>query len=84
MISWLMPTTPMKAQPLPSPGASREEIVQKAVEMLPNTAPFNITHHPAMAIPCGMSEGLPVSMMLVARHFAEPTIYRVAHAFEQS
>ncbi len=80
----LMPTTPMKAQPLPSPGASREEIVQKAVEMLPNTAPFNITHHPAMAILCGMSEGLPVSMMLVARHFAEPTIYRVAHAFEQS
>jgi amidase len=37
-----------------------------------------------MAVPCGMSDGLPVSMMLIGRHFDEPTIYRAAHAFEQS
>jgi amidase len=65
----LMPTTPMKAQPLPPPGAPREEIVERALEMLANTAPFDISHHPAMAIPCGMSDGLPVSMMLVGKHF---------------
>ena len=53
------------------------------LEMICNTAPFDITHHPAMAIPCGMSEGLPVSMMLVGKHFDESTIYRAAHAFEQ-
>ncbi|HMG34949.1 MAG TPA: amidase [Blastocatellia bacterium] len=80
----LMPTTPMKAQPMPKPGASREEIIERALEMIPNTAPFDITHHPAMAIPCGMSDGLPVSMMLVGRHYDEPHIYRAAHAFEQS
>lgn len=80
----LMPTTPMKAPPLPKPGAPREEIVDRALEMLTNTAPFDISHHPAMAIPCGMSEGLPVSMMLVGRHFEEPTIYRAAYAFEQA
>jgi amidase len=80
----LMPTTPMKAQPLPQPGASREEIVERAFEMLTNTAPFDISHHPAMAIPCGMREGLPVSMMLVGKHFDEPTIYRAAFAFEQA
>jgi amidase len=80
----LMPTTPMKAQPLPKPGASREEILQRALEMLTNTAPFDISHHPAMAIPCGMRDGLPVSMMLVGKHFDEPTIYRAAYAFEQA
>jgi amidase len=80
----LMPTTPMKAQPLPEPGAPREEVVERALEMLTNTAPFDISHHPAMAIPCGMSDGLPVSMMLVGKHFDEPIIYRAASAFEQA
>ena len=80
----LMPTTPMKAQPMPKPGAAREEIIGRALEMIANTAPFDISHHPAMAIPCGMSDGLPVSMMLVGKHFDEPTIYRTAYAFEQA
>jgi amidase len=80
----LMPTTPMKATPLPGPDASREEYVQRALEMIANTAPFDITHHPAMSIPCGMVDGLPAGMMLVGRHFDEPTIYRAASAFEQS
>jgi len=51
--------------------------------MLPNTAPFDVTGHPAMSIPCGMSDGLPVGMMLVGRHYDESTIYRAAAAFEQ-
>jgi amidase len=80
----LMPTTPIKATPLPKPDASREEYVDKALNMIANTAPFDITHHPAMAIPCGMADGLPVSLMLVGRHFDEPAIYRAASAFEQS
>jgi amidase len=80
----LMPTTPMKAQPLPAANASREDYVQRALEMITNTAPFDISHHPAMAVPCGMSDGLPVSMMLIGKHFDEPTIYRAAHAFEQA
>ena len=80
----LMPTTPIKATPLPGPDASREEIVDKALNMISNTAPFDITHHPAMAIPCGVSDGLPISVMLVGKHFDEAAIYRAAHAFEQS
>jgi len=80
----LMPTTPIKATALPAAEAEREEVIAKALNMIANTAPFDITHHPAMAIPCGMSDGLPVSLMLVGRHFDESTIYRAAHAFEQS
>jgi len=80
----LMPTTPLKATPLPGPNAKREEIIEKALNMTSNTAPFDVSHHPAMAIPCGMSDGLPVSMMLIAKHFDEATIYRAAYAFEQT
>jgi amidase len=80
----LLPTTPMKAQPLPGPDASREEVIDRAMEMVTNTAPFDVSHHPAMAVPCGMSDGLPVSMMIVGKHFDEPTLYRAAFAFEQA
>jgi amidase len=80
----LMPTTPIKATPLPPTDAPRELYVERALNMFANTAPSDISHHPAMAVPCGMSDGLPVSMMLIGRHFDEPTIYRAAYAFEQA
>mgnify|MGYP001493311273 CR=1 FL=1 len=80
----LMPTTPIKATPLPPPDAPRELYVERALNMISNTAPFDITHHPAMALPCGFIDGLPASVMLVGKHFDEPTIYRAAFAFEQS
>jgi len=79
----LMPTTPMKATPLPPPDCSLALYCQRAFEMITNTCPFDITGHPAMNIPCGMSDGLPVGMMLVGRHYNESTIYRAAAAFEQ-
>ena len=79
----VMPTTAIKSQPIPAPDASREEIVQRAFEMLANTSPFDISHHPAMSIPCGMSEGLPVGLQLIGKHFDEATIYRAAHGFQE-
>lgn len=80
----LMPTTPMKATLLPAADAPREEYVQRALEMISNTAPFDLTHHPAMSLPCGLADGLPIGLMLVGKHFDEPTIYRAAYAFEQA
>jgi len=80
----LMPTLPMTATPLPKAGASVEEVVSRAFEMLPNTCPFDVTGHPAMSIPCGLVDGLPVGMMLVARKYDEATIYRAAWSFEQA
>ena len=77
-----MPTT-IKAPPMPAPDASREEYVKGCVPYHANTCPFNLTHHPAMAIPCGMSEGLPISLMLIGKHFDESTIYRAAHGFQE-
>jgi amidase len=79
----LMPTATVKPPKLPPTGASREAIIAAAFSPTANTSAFNVTHHPAMSVPCGMREGLPVGMMLVGRHFEESTIYRAAHAFEQ-
>jgi len=80
----LMPTLPITATKLPAAGAPVNEIVARALEMLPNTAPFDSTGHPAMSIPCGLVDGLPVGMMLVGRRYEEATIYRGAYAFEQA
>jgi amidase len=78
----LMPTLPMKATPLPPPDAPRELYIQRAFEMVPNTAPFNATGHPAMSIPCGMSDGLPIGLMLIGKYYDESVIYQAAAAFE--
>lgn len=80
----LMPTVPILAQPLPSATASLTDYVARAFEMIGNTAAFDVTGHPAMSIPCGQVEGLPVGMMLVARHYGESTLYQAAAAFEAS
>ena len=80
----LMPTVPLKATPLPPANSPRELYIQRAFEMLANTAPFDATGHPAMSIPCGMSDGLPVGMMLIGKHYDETTIYRAAAAFEKA
>lgn len=75
---------PITAQPLPEPGSSITETVTRALEMLGNTAAQDITGHPAMSIPCGLVDGLPVGLMLVGKHYAEGTLYQAAAAFEAS
>lgn len=59
-----------------------EESIARAFEMIPNTTPFDVTGHPAINVPCGMSEGLPVGMMLIGRYGEDETVLRAAHAFE--
>src|SRR5262249_53135880 len=47
-----------------------------------NTRPFNFTGHPAVAVPVGKADGLPVSMQLVGRFFEEALLLRAAYAYE--
>jgi amidase len=79
-----MPTLPLKATPIPAPDASLEEYVAWALEMIVNTCPFDVTGHPAMNVPCAMSAGLPVGMMLVGRWGEDATVLRAADAFERN
>lgn len=49
-----------------------------------NTQPFNMTGHPALAIPCGKSNGLPVSLQLVGRNLDDALLLRAGYAYQQS
>ena len=79
----LMPTTPMKAHLIPPPAATLAEILGCALDMLGNTAPFDATGHPSMSVPAGMSEGLPVGLMLTGRYGEDDIVLRAGHAFER-
>ena len=49
------------------------------------TAPYDVTGIPAISVPCGVDpQGLPIGLMIGARHFDEVTLCRVAHAYEQA
>jgi aspartyl-tRNA(Asn)/glutamyl-tRNA(Gln) amidotransferase subunit A len=48
------------------------------------TLPINIAGVPAISIPAGMSNGLPVGMQIIGKHFGEETLFRAAYAYEQA
>lgn len=78
-----MPTTPFPATLLPSHDASLAERVTRGLDMEGNTAPFDASGHPAISVPCGLVEGLPVGLMLISRHFDEHSLLRAAAGFEK-
>jgi amidase len=49
-----------------------------------NTAPFDITGHPAISVPCGPVEGLPAGLMFVGRRHDDETVIAAAAAFEST
>lgn len=58
---------------------------EKISVMVRCTAPFNYLGLPALAVPCGFTDnGVPTSFQLAGRPFAEATLLRVAHAYEQA
>jgi aspartyl-tRNA(Asn)/glutamyl-tRNA(Gln) amidotransferase subunit A len=49
------------------------------------TIAFNVTGSPAMSVCCGFSDGgLPLSFQIVGKRFADATVLRLAHAYEQA
>ena len=80
------PMTPITAHKI---GAT--EVTVGSTTMTPRAAltqytrPYNLSGFPAMSVPCGFSaEGMPIGLQLGARPFAEETLLRVAHAYEQA
>jgi amidase len=76
------PTVPFPPPRRPAADAPRQEAVATAFGVTINTAPFNVTGHPSMSMPCGWIDGLPVGLMLTGRRFDERLLYRAASALE--
>jgi aspartyl-tRNA(Asn)/glutamyl-tRNA(Gln) amidotransferase subunit A len=75
--------TPTTAVPPPT----IEEAVRLGieVELIRNTAPFNVYGLPTISIPCGFtSSGLPFSMQISGPRFGEAKVLSLAHAYEQA
>lgn len=71
----------------PTPAFKIGENVKDPLTMYANdilTIPVNLAGVPAISIPCGLSNGLPLGLQIIGKHFDESTIYRVAHTFEQA
>lgn len=80
----VMPTLPFVATELLGHDAPLEDYLPRALSMIGNTAPFDVTGHPACSVPAGLVDGLPAGLMMVGRHFDDATVLRVAHTFEQA
>ncbi|MBS7345406.1 MAG: Asp-tRNA(Asn)/Glu-tRNA(Gln) amidotransferase subunit GatA [Caryophanon sp.] len=70
----------------PTPAFAIGENVDDPMTMYANdilTIPMNLAGVPAISIPCGFENGLPLGLQLIGKHFDEETLYRVAYAYEQ-
>ncbi|SDT33817.1 amidase [Microlunatus soli] len=48
----------------------------------PYTYPFNMTQQPALSVPCGFSDGLPVGLQIVGPRHADRLVLRAGQAFQ--
>jgi amidase len=78
----VLPTQPMRATVIPAADAPIAEYVGRALEMISNTAPFDVTGHPAISVPADVTDGRPIGMMIVGKHWDEKVVLSFAHAYE--
>jgi aspartyl-tRNA(Asn)/glutamyl-tRNA(Gln) amidotransferase subunit A len=48
------------------------------------TLPINIAGVPAISIPAGFADGLPIGMQIIGKPFGEENILKIAHAYQQA
>jgi amidase len=78
----LMPTTPYAAH-RHAPDAGPAERVRRGDAMLTNTGTFDVTGHPSLSAPAGLTgDGLPVGAMLTGRHGDDARLLAVARTYE--
>ncbi len=64
---------------------SQEDVAQRLFLRRISTHPFSVANVPTLAVPAGFTKnGLPLSLQIAAKPFAEATVYRVGHAFERA
>ena len=76
----LLPTIPIPAPPIE--GIGTLEAVRQFNRF---TAPFNLTGHPSLSIPCGFTGiGLPVGLQIVAKHWGEAIVLQAGYSFQHA
>lgn len=71
----------------PTPAFKIGEKIADPLTMYANdilTIPVNLAGVPAISVPCGLVDGLPVGLQIIGKAFDEETLYRTAYAYEQS
>jgi aspartyl-tRNA(Asn)/glutamyl-tRNA(Gln) amidotransferase subunit A len=70
---------------MPTAAPKRSEMTPETFLLMPSfMGQWNLTGLPALALPCGFSsDGLPLSMQVIGKAFAEPTVLRVGDAYQQ-
>ncbi|THF72981.1 Asp-tRNA(Asn)/Glu-tRNA(Gln) amidotransferase subunit GatA [Cohnella fermenti] len=48
------------------------------------TIPVSLAGVPAISVPCGFADGMPVGLQIIGKPFDEATVLRAAHAYEGS
>lgn len=91
----LTPTLPYVATSHAASDATPIEQIAKQIGLTTNTAPFNQSGHPVLAMPIGMLEvlegrgeetkvKLPVSMQVIGKWWDEMSVYETAYAWERA
>ena len=76
---------PTITTPTPRMDAQGNAVMEENYVRTRFTYPFNFSRNPTLSLPCGVSrDGRPMSLQFVGRHFAEATLCRAGHAFEQA
>lgn len=80
------PTVPVTAFPIGKNSLIVNGEKTNVISLLTQyTRPFNLNGFPAISVPCGFSKDqLPIGLQLIGRPLGEPTILKVAYAYEQS
>ena len=60
------------------------ETIPYRLSLIPFNSPWSLAGLPAASVPCGFVDGLPVGLALVGRRFADATVLRLAHAYQQA
>jgi aspartyl-tRNA(Asn)/glutamyl-tRNA(Gln) amidotransferase subunit A len=67
----------------PASAPKIDEVPKWGMLEKPNfTMPFNVTGLPALSVCTGYDDGLPISMQIIGKPFAEATVFRTGHAYE--
>jgi amidase len=79
----VMPTVAARPPKLPPASVDFAASMKLSDGVALNTPQFDLTGHPALSVPCGKLDGLPIGMMIVGRMGDDATVLRAGYAFEQ-